>query len=135
MDDTARWQQRNEEAEALEAQGQDEAAARLYEANLAEGCDLAATFERLAVLYRRRGDYEREAAVMEQAVALVGRNGVRHAAYERRLAAAWAHARERAAAPEAEAAPAGRAWLLVVMLVVLALMVALGLLFTWPPSL
>lgn len=60
------WFQRNEDAEALEAAGREDDALALYQANVAEGCNLAFTYQRLAAIYHRRQQYDDELASLEK---------------------------------------------------------------------
>ncbi len=69
------WFERNEQAEALEADGLYDQALALYEANVAEGCDVAFTYERLAAIYRRNQRYDDELQALEKALAIERRRG------------------------------------------------------------
>lgn len=86
----AQWFARNEEAEALEEQGQIEAAMSLYRENVREGCDTAYTYERMAALYRNQGEVHLEIPALEKALMLEkARGGFEKAArLEERLALA-----------------------------------------------
>lgn len=69
------WFDRNDRAEALEAEGREDEALALYEANAAEGCDIAFTYERLAVLYRRRERFDDEVLALERALGIERQRG------------------------------------------------------------
>lgn len=70
------WFERNEQGEALEAEGRFDEARALYEENVREGCTTTFTFERLAVLYAREGRGKDEAEMLARAVALEESRGV-----------------------------------------------------------
>lgn len=69
------WFDRNEQAEELEAEGKHEEAISLYEQNVAENCDVAYTYERLAALYAGREQYSDEAAALSKALEIEKRRG------------------------------------------------------------
>jgi hypothetical protein len=60
--------QRNLQARELEKAGQQEEAIKLYEANVAEGCQEAYPYERLRVIYTARHDYASAIHVCEVAI-------------------------------------------------------------------
>lgn len=69
------WFERNEEAEALEAEGKIDAALARYQENAAEGCDVAYTYERMAALYRQKKMYDEEIKALEKALAIEEKRG------------------------------------------------------------
>lgn len=71
----SQWFARNERAEALEAQGEQQKALQLYEENAREGCDLSFTYERLAALYRADGRLPDALSAIENALAIEQKRG------------------------------------------------------------
>lgn len=69
------WFERNERAEELEAEGKSEEALKLYEENVAEGCDVAYTYERMAALLRAQGRHHEEVEALERALAIEEKRG------------------------------------------------------------
>ncbi len=62
------WFARNERAEALETEGKRDEALELYLKNAEEGCDIAFTYERIAVIYGAKDRPERALKAMERAL-------------------------------------------------------------------
>lgn len=69
------WFERNEQAEAFEAEGNIDAALALYEENAAEGCDVAYTYERMATLYRQKNMHDEEIVALEKALKIEEKRG------------------------------------------------------------
>ncbi len=69
-DDFASAVERNVRGEALEKQGAEDEAIQLYEVNAREGFDGTHPYDRLAIIWRRRKEYDREIAVVERAIAV-----------------------------------------------------------------
>lgn len=69
------WFERNEQAEAFEAEGNIDAALALYEVNAAEDCDVAYTYERMASLYRQKNMYDKEVEALEKALKIEEKRG------------------------------------------------------------
>ena len=68
MDKYERWYRRNEQGHEFEKQGRVEDAIAIYEVNVVDRCDTPFTYKRLAILYRRLGEYAKEIRVLERAL-------------------------------------------------------------------
>lgn len=69
------WLNRNMKGIELEKEGEIDKAIKLYEQNIAENCDGSHPYMRLAILYRKRKDYDNEIRVLEKAILVWGGNG------------------------------------------------------------
>ena len=63
-----RWFKRNAIGEQKESEGKFEEAIRVYEANVDEDADTIFSYERLAILYKRRGDLRNEIRILKKAI-------------------------------------------------------------------
>ena len=63
-----KWFKRNAIGEQKESEGKFEDAIRIYEANVAEDADTIFSYERLAILYKRRGDDRSEIRIIRKAL-------------------------------------------------------------------
>ena len=68
MNNLERWFKRNALAEKKESEGKSEDAIELYEANVEEDAETLFTYERLSILYRRRGDRQNERRILSLAI-------------------------------------------------------------------
>lgn len=100
----SQWFARNEQAEALEAEGERHEALQLYEENAREGCDLSFTYERMAAIYRAEDRLPDAVTAIENALAIEKERGpsakvvrLQQSVKNLRKAAAEAPTRRRAA--------------------------------------
>ena len=63
-----RWFKRNAIGEQKEGEGKFEDAIRIYEANVEEDADTIFSYERLAILYKRKHDMRNEVRVLRKAI-------------------------------------------------------------------
>ena len=63
-----RWFKRNAIGEQKESEGKFEEAIRVYEANVDEDADTIFSYERLAILYKRKNDLRSEVRIIKKAI-------------------------------------------------------------------
>lgn len=63
-----RWFKRNAIGEQKESEGKFEDAIRVYEANVDEDADTIFSYERLAILYKRKSDLRNEIRILKKAI-------------------------------------------------------------------
>ena len=72
-----RWFKRNAIGEQKESEGKFEDAIRVYEANVEEDADTIFSYERLAILYKRKRDMRNEIRVLKKAIRKLNEKSLR----------------------------------------------------------
>lgn len=72
-----RWFKRNAIGEQKESEGKFDEAMRVYEANVDEDADTIFSYERLAILYKRKSDMRNEIRILKKAIRKLQEKGHR----------------------------------------------------------